>query len=155
MYCSNCGAECSDLKPRFPVAGIFLILHGLISLYNAMFEKDWHYAYGGWRTVYVGSNGEFFWLALLQFFIIIIAVILLFRKKKDKILIGFLVLYGLINIAACICNIPTYSTYTHTADAAYAGLFENRIHYLVFIVEIISHCGMIFLTIISSAKMRK
>lgn len=64
-------------------------------------------------------------------------------------------LYSLVNVAACICNIPTYSTYTHTADAAYAGLFENWIHYLVFIIEVISYCSVIFLTVVSSVKNEK
>lgn len=102
QYCMNCSQkllntgekkyeesnppvqESTFVKLRFPVAGIFLILHGLISLYYAMLQKEWHYAYGGWRTFYVGSAGEFFWLALLQFFIIIITVFLLFWKEKDN-----------------------------------------------------------------------
>lgn len=178
QYCMNCGQELINtegqryensnsgkspipvntfLKPRFPVAGIFLILHGLLSLFNAIFEKEW--TGRGWQPYYVGLEGEFFWPALLQFFIIIItAMVLFFWKEKDKILIGFLILYSLVNIAICIYNIPAYSD---IANLTHANLFsvcanpQNWICFFVFFTEILSYCSMIFLVIVSSIQTEK
>lgn len=101
QYCMNCGQKLVDtgeqkykegnppfqesafLKPRLPVAGIFLILHGLIFLNNAMFEKEWHYG-RGWRTIFVGPGGSFSGWHFCNFLSLLLQLFFYSGRKRIK-----------------------------------------------------------------------
>ena len=201
MYCSNCGAKCSDgarfcikcgqklahnkeektrydsddipaqpeiiqnttykndneslmerdtlQKARFPVAVVFILLHGIISLNNAACRLMESGVY-----VYVGIVGHFFWPTLLQFLFIIAIVALLFRRKINKPLAGLLVLYSMWNILACTYNVPTYSTLVWHGVIQYnkwspVDFLPHAVspYFILFDVEILSYAAIMFLAI--------
>ena len=201
MYCSNCGAECSDgarfcikcgqklihnkeenarydsddvpilseitkdttyksdnesltgrgtiQKARFPIAVIFILLHGIISLNNAACRLMESGVY-----VYVGVVGHFFWPTLLQFLFIIAIVVLLFRRKTNTPLVSLLVLYSMWNILACTYNVPLYSTLVWRGMIQYdkwspVGFLSHSVspYFILFDVEILSYIVIMFLAI--------
>ena len=153
-YLSNKEEICQ--KSRFPIAGIFLILHGMISLYYAAYGLEVRPG----EYIFVGTTGPYFWPALLRFIIIIISV-LLFCKKINKPLGVLLVLYSIWNILACMYSVPMYSHFlVWNGFILYYGMspleflsnaigaifnFPSMLCYILYDIEVLSFIVMAFL----------
>lgn len=116
-------------KTRFPVAGIFLLLHGLILIYCSGFV-----CHGGSKPVFVGTQGDLFLPTLVQLFLICITAIFLFRRKNDKLVKVFLLLCSIGNMIACIDIISINSTLVKYIITPYCWHRHNKIfwHQVVF-----------------------
>lgn len=138
----------SFLKIRFPTAGVFLLLHGVISLYHAACRLGNNPD----QYLFVGAAGYFFWPTLLQFLVIVAISVLLFRRKINKLLAVLLVLYDTWSILACIYNAPMYSTLVWRGMISCYGwspidFLSHSVspYFILFNVEILSYITMVLL----------